>query len=143
MTKSDDDEDREYTVGYKKPPAAHRFQKGQSGNPSGGKRKTRGKRQAKNLKAELLDELGQQVPVTENGRRRHMSRRTVLVKKLITDALNGDPKSRDQLFKLANQAEANPDTADADDLIGAAKDAEILERFRAEIIAKYKETSDD
>jgi Mg2+/Co2+ transporter CorC len=83
------------------------------------------------------------VSVTENGRRRRLSRRTVLIKKLITDALNGDPKSRDQLFKLANQAEANPDMADADDLIGAAKDAEILARFRAEIIAKYKETAND
>lgn len=142
MSTADDDADGRYEVGYRRPPVAHRFRKGQSGNPSGTKRK-RGNARAKNLKTELLDELGHRVTVTENGRRRHMPRQTALIKKLIGDALNGDAKSREHLFRLANQAEANPDTANAEDLIGAAKDAEILDRFRAEIIEKDKETKDD
>lgn len=142
MSTADDDADGRYEVGYRRPPVAHRFRKGQSGNPSGTKRK-RANARSKNLKSELLDELGHRVTVTENGRRRHMPRQTALIKKLIGDALNGDAKSREQLFRLANQAEANPDTANAEDLIGAAKDAEMLDRFRAEIIEKYKENKDD
>lgn len=136
------DEGNDYEIGYRRPPAAHRFQKGRSGNPSGAKRKN-GKVNPKNLRAEVINELGQRVAVTENGRRRQIPRQTAFAKKLVADALNGDAKARDQLIKLANQADAHQDAVGSEDLIGAAKDAEILERFRAEIIAKYKEAEDE
>lgn len=137
------DDEAPYEVGYGKPPAAHRFQKGQSGNPSGSKRKHSGKQRSKTLKAELMDELGQKIAVTEGGRRRHVPRQTAFVKKLVADALNGDAKARTQLIQLANKAETNSDAAEAEDLIGAAKDAEILERFRADVIRKYQEANDE
>lgn len=138
MSQRDDPGD-DYDVGYGKPPPAHRFKKGESGNPSGSQRRGRKKRKSKNLKAELLDELGHKVPVTENGRRRRLSRQAVLVKKLVADALNGDPKARDQLLRLASQSDSYPES-ETEDLLGAAKDAEILDRFRAEVIQQYKET---
>jgi hypothetical protein len=139
----DDDDDTLYEVGYRKPPVAHRFRKGQSGNPAGSKRK-RGKRgRAKTLKAVLIDELNQSVAVTEGGRRRHVPRQTALVKKLVADALSGDAKARAQLIQLANKAEANPETEEAEDLIGGAADAEILDLFRADIIRQYKDTNDE
>jgi hypothetical protein len=137
MSTTDDDVDR-YAIGYGKPPVKHRFQKGQSGNPKGSKRKPRGRRHSKDLKTELFAELGQRVAVTENGRPRRMARQKALIKKLVADALGGDPRAREQLIKLANQAEASPETAHDEDLIGAAKDAEILDRFRAEIIEEYE-----
>lgn len=144
MSEGDDDPDRnDGSVGYGRPPVEHRFKPGRSGNPAGSKHRPKRKGDAKNLKAELLDELGHRVSVTENGRRRSMPRQTILIKKLIGDALGGDAKSRDQLFKLANQAEANLNTAEAEDLIGAAKDAEILARFRAETIQQYEESDDE
>lgn len=139
----DEDDETLYEVGYRKPPVAHRFRKGQSGNPAGSKRK-RGKRgRAKSLRAELIDELSQSVAVTEGGRRRHVPRQTALVKKLIADALSGDAKARTQLIQLANKAEANPETEEAEDLIGAAADAEILDLFRADVIRQYKDTNDE
>ena len=139
----DDDDDTLYDVGYRKPPVAHRFRKGQSGNPAGSKRK-RGKRgRAKTLKAVLIDELSQSIAVTEGGRRRRVPRQTALIKKIIADALGGDAKARTQLIQLANKAEANPETEAAEDLIGGAADAEILDLFRADTIRQYRESNDE
>lgn len=141
--RQDEDDDTLYDVGYRKPPVAHRFRKGQSGNPAGSKRK-RGKRgSAKTLKAVLIDELSQSIAVTEGGRRRRVPRQTALIKKIIADALSGDAKARSQLIQLANKAEATRETEEAEDLIGAAADAEILELFRTDIIRQYKESNDE
>jgi hypothetical protein len=139
----EEDDDTLYEVGYRKPPVAHRFRKGQSGNPQGSKRKRGKTRRAKTLRAELIDELSQNIAVTEGGRRRRVPRQTALVKKLIADALSGDAKARAQLIQLANKAEANPETEEAEDLIGGAADAEILGLFRADIIRQYKDTNDE
>ena len=137
----DEDDDTLYEVGYRKPPVAHRFRKGQSGNPAGSTRK-RGKRgRAKTLKAVLIDELSQSIAVTEGGRRRRVPRQTALIKKIVADALSGDAKARAQLIQLANKAEANPETEEAEDLIGAAADAEILELYRADIIRQHKDSN--
>ena len=138
---SAEDDERSYRVGYGKPPPEHRFKKGQSGNPDGARRKSsRSRRRGKSLKAEIIDELQEKVVLTEGGRRRKVARQTAFVKQIIADALSGDAKARADLIRLANQAETNPDSANAEDLIGAAKDAEILERFRAEIIEDYEMT---
>ncbi len=139
----EEDDDAPYEVGYRKPPAAHRFRKGQSGNPAGSKKKRSKKQRPKSLGAELIEELSRHIAVTEGGRRRHVSRQTALIKKIAADALNGDAKARAQLIQLANKAEANPATEDAEDPIGAAADAEILGLFRADIIRQYKETNDE
>jgi hypothetical protein len=127
----------DYEVGYGKPPTAHQFKKGESGNPAGSRLRPGKKRKSKNLKAELLDELGDKIAVTANGKRRRLSRQAVLVKKLVADALNGNPKARDQLLRLANQPDGRAE-AETEDLIGAAADAAVLAQFRAEIIAEYK-----
>ena len=138
----DDDSMHDYAVGKYRPPKEYRFRKGISGNPSGARRKKPNRKQGrKNLRAEIIGELEQKIPVTENGRRRTIPRRAALAKKLVADALNGDAKARDQLLKLANQADHTQ--SEAEDLIGAAKDVEILERFRAEIIANQKARSTD
>jgi hypothetical protein len=138
-----EDDDALYEVGYRKPPVAHRFRKGQSGNPAGSKRKRGKNRRAKSLRAELIDELSQSIAVTEGGRRRRVPRQTALVKKIIVDALSGDAKARTQLIQLASKAEANPQTENADDVIGAAADAEILELFRADVLRQYRQSNDE
>jgi hypothetical protein len=43
MARDGASEDSSYEVGYRKPPAAHRFQKGQSGNPQGRKKSAKNK----------------------------------------------------------------------------------------------------
>src|SRR5260370_31334050 len=63
------DRKRDYEVGYGKPPLHTRFKKGQSGNPRG---RPRG---AKNFTSLVSDALDQRVVVTENGKRREISKR--------------------------------------------------------------------
>lgn len=133
------DGDAEYPVGKGRPPLQHRFKKGVSGNPSGEKRnKPKSKRKPRNLRAEVIDELEQRVVVSQRGRRRQIPQKAAFAKQLVADALSGNAKARDQLIKLVSQSDAYDEVEEAESPIGAAKDAEILERFRAEIIAKYK-----
>jgi hypothetical protein len=123
--------ERTYSVGYGKPPRHTRFKPGQSGNPRG---RVKGR---KNLATELLEELSERVIVTENGRQKKLSKQTVILKRMVTDAAQGDAKARDQLLKLIGVIEqATPDTTDK--APQSSEDAKILERFRARLIEEIK-----
>jgi hypothetical protein len=71
-------------VGYGKPPQHTRFKKGESGNPTG---RPKG---SKNLTTLLEKELKQRVVVTENGRRRSITKQEAMVKHLVNKAVSGD-----------------------------------------------------
>jgi hypothetical protein len=82
------DEDKpEYAVGFGKPPRRTRFCKGQSGNPKG---RPRG---AKNLATLMEKVLKEPVVISENGKRRRISKREALIKQLVNKAIAGDPRS--------------------------------------------------
>ena len=78
------DRDSDYQVGYGKPPLHPRFKKGESGNPKG---RPRG---SKNLATLLESELKERVVVTENGRRRSITKQAARVKHLVNKAVSGD-----------------------------------------------------
>lgn len=123
--------ERKYAVGYGKPPKHSRFRPGHSGNPKG---RSKGR---KNLATELLEELSERVAVTENGRRKTLSKQAVILKRMVTDAAQGDAKARDQLLKLIGVIEqATPNAAD--ETSRSTEDAKILERFRARLIEEIK-----
>jgi hypothetical protein len=104
-----DDDARDYKVRYKKPPLHTRFKKGQSGNPRG---RPRG---AKNFSSVLNDALNQPVFVTENGRRRKISKRELGIRQLVdkfamaeiqaTRMLLGLTLERERLLAAAPPAE--------------------------------------
>jgi len=71
-----DDGGPDYRVGYKRPPLHTRFRKGQSGNPRG---RPRG---SKNFSTLLAEALNEPVVVTEDGRRRRISKRELGLKQL-------------------------------------------------------------
>jgi hypothetical protein len=76
----------DYEVGYGKPPVGRRFKPGRSGNPKG---RPKGDQNFRTL-FEL--ELSERVPVKEQGRRRKMTRRRVIVKRSVSEAMAGNPK---------------------------------------------------
>jgi len=81
------DDERDYQVGYRKPPAHARFVKGQSGNPRG---RAPG---AKNIKTLLTKALNEPVVVTDNGGRRKVSKREAIVTQLVNRSAKADFQS--------------------------------------------------
>ena len=75
-----------YAVGYARPPEASRFRPGRSGNPKG---RPHGDIAFKTL---LRRELEERVAVKEQGVRRKLSKRGVIVKRLVSEAMAGSPK---------------------------------------------------
>jgi len=125
-----DDDQPDYKVGYKKPPLHTRFQKGRSGNPRG---RPRG---SKNLSTLLTDALNEPVVVTEDGKRRKISKRELGVRQLVnkfamaeaqaTKILLGLIQERD---RLAAEASAERPSLSADD---EKVIANLLKRLRGE-----------
>ena len=84
----------DYAVGYRRPPQATRFQKGQSGNP-------RGRPPAsKNLKTDLQEELLEPIRVTEGGRTVVISKQRAMIKRTIELALKGNMQATQLVTKL-------------------------------------------
>jgi len=118
---------RPYSVGYKKPPNVTRFQAGQSGNPQG---RPKG---SKNLAGSIRRELDKKVSVTENGRRKNISKRDIAAKQIVHKAISGDVRSIPQLLKIDASAEAGDGATqaapiDANDELTMA---DIIRRIRA------------
>lgn len=89
-----------YDVGYKKPPLATRFQKGVSGNPRG---RPKG---ARNLSTMVAAALNEKVLITENGRKRRISKYEAAVKQLVNRAAGGEARATQLLLGLIQAGEA-------------------------------------
>ncbi len=90
-------------VGYGKPPVAHRFPPGKSGNPRGRPRGARG------LKAELRAELGEWVTITQDGKSTRIRKRRLVIKALAAKAAKGNVAAADKLLSMVIQAEGIED----------------------------------
>jgi len=87
-----------YPIGYRRPPASGQFKKGSSGNPKG---RPKGSR---NFVTLLQSELGQKIVVSENGRKKSITRLEALVKRLVSGALQGDPKQLLNLVEILRKS---------------------------------------
>jgi hypothetical protein len=79
--------DSDYQVGYGRPPRHSRFKKGGSGNPKG---RPRGSKNATTL---LQEALSEQVVISENGRRRTITKKEAIVTQIVNKAASGDHRS--------------------------------------------------
>jgi len=84
----------EYEVGYGKPPKHSRFKKGKSSNPNGRPKGT------KNLRTDLIEELGEKIPVREGDRPTKISKQRAFVKTLVARSLKGDARAATTLMNL-------------------------------------------
>ena len=110
-----------FEVGFGKPPRSMRFKPGQSGNPAG---RPRG---AKNFATALEEELNARLTVTENGRRRRISKREVIAKHLVNKAASGDLKAIPLLLNEARARETNSVNPAAEAVLDTPEDQKVLE----------------
>lgn len=87
-----------YEIGYRRPPSSGQFTKGKSGNPKG---RPKG---SKNFMTLLEKELDQPIVVNENGKRKTITRRHAVVKKIVGGALQGDQKGLLTLVEVLRKA---------------------------------------
>jgi hypothetical protein len=116
-----------YQVGFGKPPRSTRFKPGQSGNPSG--RPTG----AKNFATAIEQELNSRVTVTENGRRRRISKREVIAKHLVNKAASGDLKAMPLLLNEARARQSTLAEAGTDEVFDTPQDQKVFEGIIARI----------
>lgn len=91
-------------VGYGKPPKHTQFKKGQSGNPSGKKKKP------KTLEQLLAAEAAKTTVVTIDGKKQKLSKAEVIVLSLVRRAMQGEVKAA-QIVGMALSLQASVEDA--------------------------------
>ena len=94
-------------VGYGRPPKHAQFAKGRSGNPNGRPKGVR------NFATVIEAELNTKIPITENGKRKSISKREAVAKQLVNKAASGDTKA---IPLLLNESRAHEKTGTGRDL---------------------------
>ena len=96
--------DRNYDVGYGKPPQHTRFVKGQSGCRSGGRKAP------KSLSDQLDRILSEKVTVTESGKSQRMTIEDVFLRQLVNRAVSGESQASRALLGYLDKRQQRPDT---------------------------------
>lgn len=115
----------DYEVGYGKPPRHTRFAKGQSGNPRG---RPAG---AKNFTTLLSEALSEPVTVTENGRRRKVSKRQAILTQLVNRSATADLRAIKLLFDIVRDLEHPTEAASPEAAASGEADHKVIEQLRA------------
>lgn len=87
-------DEKDYPVGYGKPPEHTRFKPGRSGNPNGRPKKTR------DLDKLFEREFERTLRITENGELKTLTMREAFVKSVMQAALKGDRDARRMVFSI-------------------------------------------
>jgi hypothetical protein len=120
------DTERDYAVGYCKPPRHSRFKEGQSGNPRG---RPAG---SKSLKTLVTQELNEDTVITEDGRPRKITKREAVAIGLVNRSATGDFRAVKILLDIEGQAEPlSRETA-----AYSEADEKIFERLRKRFTKK-------
>jgi hypothetical protein len=119
------DNERNYEIGYGKPPPRTRFKKGQSGNPRG---RPPG---AKNLKTLLSEALNGMVVVTENGGRRKVTKRRAIITQLVNRSATADFRAIKILLDIVRDIERQTELTTPEISDFSEADEKVLEQIKA------------
>ena len=89
----------DYEIGRGKPPRHAGFQKGRSGNPKG---RPKGSQNFATLLTQALDE---KIYVTEEGRRRRVTKRELVIKQLVNKSASADLRAIKQLTDIVERVD--------------------------------------
>jgi hypothetical protein len=123
----------EHDVGYTRPPKQTQFKPGHSGNPKGRPK------HARSFMTELLDELNEEIPVSEGNRTITVSKQKAIVKILVGAALGGDVRTAVLLASLSIRKGNH--RADDEETDPAADDRDIVEAFLSRELKRKKSIS--
>ena len=129
------DKQRDYAVGYGRPPRHTRFEKGRSGNPKG---RPSG---SKNMSTLFTEALNETVIIAENGARRKISKRQAIVKQIVNKAAKGDWRCTKLLLDLPQETGSPTEPESPESAFGAA-DKKTIEQLKARLRGN-KPQSDD
>ena len=105
----EESEDREYEVGYGKPPKAGQFRPGQSGNPRGSNRAARARAKKTSTFGDLLPEgLGQGIEIGDGDRKVRVSALQLGIRRRIEASAKGDLRSLKDVLNLRDVKESGP-----------------------------------
>jgi Family of unknown function (DUF5681) len=128
-------------VGYRQPPKQTQFVKGKSGNPKGRPKGSRG------VSTVLNSTVNKRVKVTENGRRRSITKLEASLTQLCNKAASGDLKATHELLQLVLQLLHDPQqSVPPEGNMGEADQAvmeSILGRFRCTLRQQMVKTDSD
>jgi hypothetical protein len=95
--------EKDFEVGYKKPPVTTRFKKGQSGNPSGKKKEEEEKAGDEFDPGKILQAIDNETIMVEfnNGKRARMTKVEIHIRQLFKRAVEGSLKEARQIVPLA------------------------------------------
>jgi hypothetical protein len=125
----------DYQVGFKRPPKASQFKKGESGNPHGRPKGTR------NLKTDLAEELARRVRVTVDGRRRKISVQQAFVMSLSGRAIKGDARAATLLVNLIRQLDPEQSAKQTGDM--TTQGYKLLDEYVNRRIAEIKKDAEN
>jgi hypothetical protein len=123
-----------YPVGYGRPPVAHRFKPGVSGNPTGRPKRVMA------LKTYVLDELAEVIRVREGDGELEILKVEAIAKSLVNAAVGGKLRATALVVSLCER-----DADDTNKLQGQAtepEDAEILKNYTDRELRRHTDGGD-
>ncbi len=126
---------KRYEVGYKRPPKETQFKMGQSGNPRGRPKGT------KNLKADLEEELCEQIIIREGNTEKTISKQRAFIKIQMTLAIKGNPRAANLMFSMICRLLEIDEMPDEDEL--SPNEQAILKSFEESILRNARLKADE